>query len=176
MHRVSPPELHLYTGIINHIIDKLNIDWGKNVFENWLLANGLEKGEFSYNGPDCTKFLKELLPKLREIIPLNLWKYIVVFDAFIVVKDSCFSHSLHPDLRKIIKNFETVYLSTGMSMFPKLHILCCHVPDFCEREGIGMALFSEQASESVHHYFKSVEKRYPDKLYEAVLKYNSLHE
>ena len=176
MHRISPPELHLYTGIVNHIIDKLNIDWGKDIFQNWLLARGLEKGEFQYNGPQCTKFLKKLLPDLKDWIPLNLTKYIVVLEAFIVVKESCFSHELHPDFRKIIKNFEKIYLSAGMDMFPKLHILCCHVADFCEREGIGMALFSEQASESVHHTFKDVDKRYPDKLLESVLKFNSLHE
>jgi len=142
MDRVSPPQLHLFTGITNHMLEALNNAWGTtNLLFNWLAARNMHRGQFAFNGPQCNRFLETLLPDLKEIIPLDLMKYIKAFEAFKVVRDSCFSHYLHPNLRQIISEFEKAYFSTGMEDFPKLHILCRHVPDFCEKNNIGMAIF-----------------------------------
>ena len=176
MNRISPPELHLFTGIVNHIINHLNDRWGDDLLINWLKANKLEKGEFDFNGKQCNKFLDDLLPNLEQKIPLQYYKYITALQAFRTVKKSCFSEELNPNTRQIVRNFEKAYYAAGMTEFPKMHILCAHVVDFCEKENIGMASFSEQASETVHYKFLDIEKRYPGEMLEAVLKYNSQHE
>lgn len=75
-------------------------------------------------------------------------------------------------------------MELGIEVTPKVHAVFFHVKEFCEKNGLGLGFFSEQAMESVHFDFKSTweinkvtidHPDYPKKLLRAVCQYNSLH-
>ena len=75
-------------------------------------------------------------------------------------------------------------MALGINITPKVHVVFAHVGEFCSRKNAGLAKYSEQASESVHHDFKVTWERYkynmshPDyakQLRTCVVKYNSEH-
>jgi len=39
-------------------------------------------------------------------------------------------------------------------MGSKMHIVFNHVEDWCDEHGIGLGVFSEEAFEALHHWFK----------------------
>ena len=85
---------------------------------------------------------------------------------------------------ELIFDFHQAYLKLRISVTPKVHALVVHVPQWCHRNGVGLGSVSEQASESVHfdfgkkwELFKLHEdnKRFPQKLRDCVVSYNSSH-
>ena len=108
---------------------------------------------YNYEGPKCKAILK-VLPAFKALVAPPVRKYIHVLEEFVKVKDACFSHKLDPNTRQIIKQFENTWKAAGLDMIPKVHILFEHVAEFCEKRGVGLAIYSEQASETVHIKFK----------------------
>ena len=69
-------------------------------------------------------------------------------------------------------------------MTPKAHILFEHVPEFCDKWGVGLGLYSEQSSETQHTDFKafwehfstgSSHPNFASHLLTAVIDYNGRH-
>ena len=52
------------------------------------------------------------------------------------------------------------YLSLEIDVTPKVHAVMYHVSEFCELKGMGLAPWSEQTSESVHHDFNLLWEKY----------------
>ncbi len=75
-------------------------------------------------------------------------------------------------------------MKLAIPVTPKIHAIFDHIAEFCQKRGIGLGNFSEQASESVHHDFQKTWERYAmplghkdfgKHLCQAVVKYNSQH-
>ena len=177
-----PPELHILIGITEKVITKINDNWGgsgKRLCE-WLATTEpkIFQKNFAYNGNACRDILNKKLDDMKTALPDELKKYVIVLEKLKNVKDACFSHHLDPNFKQIIADFEQSWESIMLERYPKAHILTAHVPMFCDKERRGLAIFSEQTAEAVHHGYTQVYKNYKvfqDGHYRAVLKYNSLH-
>ena len=111
--------------------------------------------------------------------------FINAFEACNDAVTSCFGTQLADDFEEKIELFSTCYLKLNISVTPKLHAVMHHVPEFCKVKGIGLAPWSEQCSESIHHDFSKIWDNFkvkhtdhPDygkRLLQAVCMYNGLH-
>lgn len=183
----APPELHLMQGIVKHVYDKMYTEWS-NV-SLWLKKINVDQRNYhhgSFVGNDCFKMLKNV-DILQHIAPLDMQKYVHVLRCLHKIVVACFGMELDPDFEDCIKDFKEVYLTLGISVTPKVHILIEHVPGFCLNQGRSLGLYSEQALESCHYDFqkncweKQGYKRsighpdYAEKLTAAVTAYSSKH-
>ena len=74
-------------------------------------------------------------------------------------------------------------MDLGVSVTPKVPAVMYHIEEFCEMKGMGLAPWSEQTSESLHHDFNQSWENYKikdtnhpsygDRLLQAVQNYNS---
>lgn len=46
------------------------------------------------------------------------------------------------------------------SIFPKLHILECHVVDWLRKWRVGFGMMGEQGAESIHRYFNGLKRTF----------------
>ena len=98
---------------------------------------------------------------------------------------ACFGMDLSDDFGEKISDFKTKYLALNITVTPSVHVLFCHVFQFCRFKSSSLGKFSEQASESVHRDFlelwqstgkvDSRNKKYAENLYKSVLRYNGRH-
>ena len=116
----------------------------------------------------------------QELIP-----FIDTFSTFNDVRLGCFGMELSEDFGERISNFKNKYLALDITVTPSVHVLLCHVFQFCRFQKASLGKFSEQASESVHRDFKELwqstgkvdfqDKNYEANLYKTVLRYNGRH-
>lgn len=186
---VTPPELHLLLGTVNTIWKSL-YGCAPVTASSWatkcsVVREGLHGGEFK--GNSC-KILLNRIDELECIAKNNtdfaVMKYVRVFRDFKKVVEACFGASLHVNYKEIIDNFKISYLQLGINVTPKLHMIFHHVAEFCDKNGIGLGKYSEQASESVHFDFSAMWAKYKvqlshidynNKLLKSVIEYNSRH-
>ena len=182
---VTPP-LHLLLGTANHLLDKLNEEWGQNRAYEWasarhIVRKGYQGGKME--GNHCKKLLRKA-PALKRVLPRNLKKYAIALMSFNKVVHACFGNTLDKDYKLKIDEFKMDYLNVGISVTPKVHCVFEHVSEFISRRGMSLGKYAEQASESVHCDFLKEWKRYacdishptyPDKIRSCVVKYNSKH-
>ena len=186
MSKIPPPQLHIFTGIVNTTIADLDKHLNGFVVK-WLadVPKIHQEGPFKvFAGNKCKQILNNHLQELKEIVPLNYQKYIKILEDFKLVVDACFSTYLAPNTRFLIQQFEKSFRAvySPKEIYPKAHMLITHVADFCEEVGMGLGILSEQACEAAHYKFKVIEERYkvnddPDgeAIYQTVLKYNVNH-
>ena len=125
----------------------MNENWGENRGGAWLEKNNIQKQNYrngELDGNACKKILLKL-DQLRSQVPRRLARFVDALEAFNKVREACFSQELDPGFKIYISNFEKAYKKLGVPMTNKVHILVAHVPDFCERNGMGLGFFSEQA-------------------------------
>ena len=117
--------------------------------------------------------------------------YIVAFQKLEKVVAACFGVTLVAGYKQTIKEFQDQYMSLGVSVSPKLHIIFQHIGEFLDlvnekREGfpVGLGFFSEQAFEAVHADVKKnwervkVSPNHPEfgeKLKSFIVAYNARH-
>ena len=137
----------------------------------------------TFDGNSCRKLLKSC-DLLDAICPLNCKPLVRCFRSFNVVVSSCFGQDLHLSYKEDIEMFRQDYLDLNINITPKVHAVIFHIVEFCERVDTGLGRFSEQASESVHHNFKTTWQRFkvldchPDygqRLLRAVNSFNTDH-
>ena len=107
------------------------------------------------------------------------------FQTFNNVVQACHGDELEVDFVRKIRQFSPACRNLKLSITPKIHAVMFHVEEFCSLTGRGLAPWSEQTSESIHHDFKdiwedfnvkSVENPvYGDHLLRAVETYNGQH-
>ena len=82
------------------------------------------------------------------------------------------------DIQQSVTSFVTSWLQSGLGVGPKVHIIHYHlIPSLDElSEGDGLALWSEQASESAHSAFAGLVTRFTglESLTCALIEYNHL--
>ena len=182
---IPPPELHLMTGAFCAIYNSMKDIWKDS--DTWLEKCHVSKeqrhgGTFTGN---ATRTLLKNIDALQAMCPLECLPFVKVLRCLNDVIDSCFSWNLSKGYKTEILRFMKSYLEIDMPVTPKVHAIFFHVPLFCELRGCGLAAFSEQTSESLHHDFLSVWNCYktkstehPDfgkRLLSAVQRYNSQH-
>ena len=58
------------------------------------------------------------------------------------------------DFEKAIDDFLDFFIDLEIKIkSTKLHILFCHVKEFCKKNGYGLGVYSEQAGETIHSRF-----------------------
>ena len=105
LHKAPPPELHLYIGNVNKIIDVLHEetaelkdqDMIEMTLYEWLHISPRNVVREEYygnmlNGPNCDKVLrKETLQAMMEFLPEDLQKFVIALKALNKIKKACFS-------------------------------------------------------------------------------------
>ena len=185
-----PPELHILLGVVNHLYQGMKKIWA--AASSWPqklhIKPSPQHGGENFNGPACQKLLKnidqlELLTQASSSFQAQ--PFVRAFRDFQAVVHSCFGMSLDQDYDRFIKNFKNSCKSLPISITPKIHILFFHVPEFIRRRKMPLGIFSEQASESVHHDFQKFwntrykremnNPNYSNQLLRSIIEYNSKH-
>ncbi|PAA58256.1 hypothetical protein BOX15_Mlig012838g9 [Macrostomum lignano] len=183
---LPPPELHLLLGISNKLLDSLNEAWGEDRGFAWLQSHGIVRAGYrggTMEGNACRKLLL-MAEVLLEDVPHELQPFAQCLICFNSVVNGAFGQELVPDFGERIENFGAAYLALGLTVTPKVHVLLCHVSDFCHRTGRALGTCSEQAVESAHSDFQRTWQRYRlpadhpqfgNRLLQATVAYNSWH-
>lgn len=141
---------------------------------------------------DNIEILRELIEKYAPAVTRNrkrkhdqLGLFLDAFRAFKKVVDGCFGKSLLSGWEQSIREFEDAYVSLGISITTKVHLVTDHVEDFCKDNGCGLSAFSEHAFESLHRDFlrhwerhKVKDTAHPDfgkRLKKTTCEYNAGH-
>lgn len=187
-----PPELHLYTGSVNYLVEYL-IKLTPHDYILDILKQNVRKGYMgsSFEGNQCSEIMG-MIDQLQSTIQRNLGAACALACAPVfhtlrklkLVIAAAFSKSLDPDYKNIISEFEKAYRELCIPVTPKVHIIFTHVVQWCERYQTGLGRYSEQASESLHSDFIHFWENYstgidhPDfgeRLKSAVIAYNGRH-
>ena len=175
---LPPPELHLHLGITNKLFDTLNERVGNNKIFEWANQKNIVRAQ--YRGSSRVT----AIGKSKRCCSRKFAMLCISHGKFNIVRKACFGKQLAPGYKESIEEFKTAFLKLNISIFPKIHALFVHVPQFCDRKKVGLGGFSEQASESVHSDFRKIWERfklpldhqdYSQNLLRTVLKYNSQH-
>ena len=190
--KCPPPQLHIFLGVVNHIIRFLMRVWPQA--EEWPKKLCLEReAQFggTFNGNSCRKLLNNL-KVLKELQPPRGVKhYINILDTLNRIVSGCFGSRLSPSFRDDIKQFDVEFkslvdeLGQPVKKTPKVQNLIIHVPQFCQKTGVGLGVFSEQVVEAQHSEFHKTWKnfmvplghaKYGQRLFRAVMKVNTSHQ
>ena len=181
---IPPPSLHLLLGVANTLLDKLQEKWDQAY--TWAESHGITRKNYhggKMEGHQCEELLKKAHILERDLPRCHV-KYACAMLRFYDVVQACFREELQPDFLIVIQRFRKSYESLGINITPKVHAVFEHVGEFCKRKNEGLAKYAEQASESVHHDFKTEWERfkydmshsmYPERLRSCVVTYNSKH-
>ena len=183
---LPPPELHLMIGPVNKMYTEMEKVWPES--EQWLDSCNVKKEEYhggTFAGNESRKLLKNVGRLEALSPPTQCDNFVSAFKSFNEVVTSCYGKELRPDFHERIKIFARDYMRLGITVTPKVHAVMYHVGEFCILTGMGLAPWSVQTGESVHHDFKetwskfmvnNVERPvYAAQLLKAVCMYNSQH-
>lgn len=183
--RVPPPELHLLTGPVNTLYNGMTKIWPD--CDQWLMSCNVQREALhggSFTGNSSRKLLKSV-DTLETICPLSCIPYVDAFRAFDSVVKATYGTYLQSDFEEKITVFKEKYMALNINVTPKVHAVFHHIAEFCQIKQMGLAHWSEQTSESLHHDFAEAWKNYkitdtahPDygnQLLKAVVMYNSSH-
>jgi len=183
------PELHLMTGITNHIWNALDERWGENRAYEWAKQHGIKNDSHHGNrfkGPSTRKILKIAhLFVVDRSLPRNLACFAYTLVAFDIVVSGCFGKTLSPSYEKDIDDFEKSYMKLGISITPKAHAVFAHLAEFINLGKGPLGFCSEQSIEASHYELLPFLANYPlnptkpeqvgKQRYRAILKVNALH-
>ena len=111
--------------------------------------------------------------------------FLACFRSFKNVVDKCFGKYLEVGWVDALADFKSDYMTLGISITTKVHLVFEHVEDFCKMHACGLGAFSEHAFESVHrdfadHWARHLVKdknnpKYWENLIQTVCEYNAGH-
>lgn len=174
-----PPALHIFLGLMNKIYEAV-AEKHPEVAEAWTSAAHVAKHtKYGFAGRHC----RQLLSK-RAAIRDHSNTYFELLEKFNTTINGCFKKDLSANFQYEINDFCKHWIEAGLPATPKLHILKYHVAEFCNVKQQGLARYTEQSIEAVHHDFTGTWDRYKvsnnhprftDNLLRAVVAYNSSH-
>jgi hypothetical protein len=190
---VPLPELHLLSGVTNHICNKLNDEWskvaGEDAFYKWAedthsIRMDAHQGK-GFKGNNARKILEKAHElALDKALPKELVHFAHALEAFNTVVIGSFGKYESKFILTEIYAFEKAYMKLGISVTPKAHAIFEHLPEFLELGYGPLGYYSEQATEASHYDFLPVWLNYPSnplnplqvgtQHHTALLKYNSL--
>ena len=190
IYEVCPlPELHLLTGITNHIFNELNDLWGEDRAYKWALTYNIPNDSHhgnGFKGPSARSVLSHASDLEKDVsLPRSLKIFAHALQAFNIVVAGSFGKFESKFIIKEIYAFETAFMKLNISVTPKVHAVFEHLPEFLNLGYGPLGYYSEQATEASHYDFTPVWNNFasnPTKLEQvgrqhlnAVNKYNSLH-
>lgn len=192
LRHIPPPELHMLLRITNKIFKEMEKSHtGKMVAEEWIQKLGITRPAYhsnDFNGNMCKQILINVDVLYRIVVEKDapeLMSFIAAFNSFNAVRVACFGNDLSPDFEERIVTFQEKYESLNISVTSAVHVLFCHVRQFCKFFKAALGIFSEQASESVHRDFlilwqssgkvDRLSAKYASNLYKTVIRYNGRH-
>jgi hypothetical protein len=186
---IPPMELHLLIGVVNHLFKNLCQVW-QNADE-WPKMINIQQQPFhggQFAGNECRKLLRNVdsLQQLAEKHACFLaFPFIETLRKFDAVVHACFGNTLQQNYCELIEEFKASYLNLpNTSVTPKAHAVFFHVTQFIDRHNHSLGIFSEQATESLHHNFSlhwqrfkrpAIHPDYPRNLRNCLIEYNSKH-
>ena len=131
---ISPMELHLLLGVINHLFKILKTAW---IEAKWPAALHIQLSPYhggQFYRSECSKLLKnvDVLQQLADTnLVLNIFHIVEAFKSFNLVVKACFGFILQPDFAERIENFKRCYLIiTSASVTPKFHTVFNDIKNF----------------------------------------------
>ena len=132
------------------------------------MRRGYHGGQFDGNN---AKKILERLDDLEESCPSSCAPLVDLLRSFKPIVSGCFGHVLDPNYHDLITSFKSQFLETQryvesldsnvhLNVTWKVHTLVVHLPKFLDIVGCGLARYSEQCGESVHHIIKKVLARF----------------
>ena len=109
-------------------------------------------------GNDCRKLLNN--QNISGLCPENHENFVATFSSLNGVVSSCYGSALHPNYKSNIAKFKRDHLRLKVSITPKVHTVFYHIEVFCTMKGMGLAPWSEQTGESLHHEFNTCWEKY----------------
>ena len=158
-------ELHLLLGVVNHLLQPLSKIW-KHAPE-WLALLHIQQQPFhggQLAGNECRKLLKNVdvlkrLAQQHSFFPAV--PFIDTLRKFNGVVHACFGNTLDYSYAEKIEQFRVSYLQLqGTTITPKVHAVIHHVPQFIQRHNSSLGIYSEQATEALHHLFRNNWQRF----------------
>lgn len=153
---IAPPELHLLIRIFNHLFRGLSEYYSIEMMQ-WAASHNCspDAANGDFNGNSSKKLLSHV-SDLKSIVCADLHYYVNVLSAFNLVVEACFGYDLADEWEERFDHLDYLLKKSKnegkpITYFPSLHILMKHVPKFLSFHDIGLAVFSEQATESIHH-------------------------
>ena len=166
---LPPPELHLRIGSVNTMYNGLADLWSES--GRWLKSCNARKTEYhggSFAGNDSRKLLRNV-QCLEDMCPDSCKNYFDAFKCFDAVVSTYYGDKLSPDFKQKIEAFSKSYLNLNINVTPNIHAVMHHVVEFCELTGRGLAPWSQQTGESLHHDFKQIWEKFQFKDFEHPL-------
>ena len=190
---VPLPELHLLSGVTNHICNNLNDEWsmvtGEDAFYKWAedthsIRMDAHQGK-GFKGNNARKILEKAHElALDKALPKELVHFAHALEAFNTVVIGSFGKYESKFILTEIYAFEKAYMKLGISVTPKAHAIFEHLPEFLELGYGPLGYYSEQATEASHYDFLPVWSNYPSnplnllqvgqQHHNALVKYNFL--
>ena len=135
---------------------------------NFIIRRGYHGGQF--DGNNCKKIL-DRLDDLEVKCPKSCLPLIELLRSFRPIVSGCFGNELDDHYRDLITEFRSKFVKTKayveslnmnlhLNVTWKVHVIIVHLPQFLDQSGCGMARYSEQCGESVHHIMKKVLSRF----------------
>ena len=116
MESFPPPELHLLMGVVNHVIDALLEVEGEEKVMDWCHSHNIIRRGYNggtIDGNNCREILRNAESLAAAMSKTKTSGLIVaVLHSFEPIVSGMFSHSLTPDYRNLISNFEKQFLVT----------------------------------------------------------------
>nr|XP_047146733.1 uncharacterized protein LOC124819298 [Hydra vulgaris] len=162
---ISPMELHLLLGVVNHLFKILKDSCPKA--DEWLQALHIQHQPFhggQFEGNSCNKLLKnlDLLQTLAEKDnAFQVFPIIETFRKFANVVSSCFGNKLHSQFEEKIDEFRASFLALPIgTVTTKTHAVFFHIKEFILRKKMPLGIYSKQTTEAMHHCFSTNWARY----------------
>ena len=156
---VCPPELHLFTGTTNVILDGLQDktvekvkagQMAKDAYQFLESANIQREPYFGkkLNGPNCKKLItKPVIDNLLAFLPDDLKPWALCLKILDDLTKACFGKKLSPHWIFVLDSFEKAYNELDLKLIPKTHALFVHVREFCLYSQQPLGIYSEQSFE-----------------------------
>ena len=77
-----------------------------------------------------------------------------ILQRFNKAVESCFGNKLCPNYQEKIQELKASFLSTNLNTTPKVHVVFYHIEHFIQRKECSLGIYSEQATEALHHNFQ----------------------
>lgn len=176
-------ELHITMGVTNYLLTQCKKIDSENL-EEWLESRSLSRQGLhgSFNGNDCKRIM-ENSHDLAKKLSAEAVHFAQILEAFNSLVDACFGTQLDESWSEKHEHFFWLLERHDIKFTPKLHSLKFHVPEFINEHQRPLGLYSEQASESIHHEWKKFIDNYAHSsihsnqhyLLRAITKFNYLN-
>ena len=86
--------------------------------------------------------------------------YASLFESVDGIMHFCYGADLKEDYRHCFEEFRNAVDTIGCSVTPSMHMMGHHMEQFCDKNGCGLLIYSEETAEGSHHEVTNFFERY----------------